>query len=541
MRGGFPAAEFHASFSGMSLDPNLLYAPCPCGSGKKFKFCHFDEVRRDLPSRPTASDVTMAVRKVMPGLDLLNGVDPVKDRTAIALMQQGIRLRDDDCLQDAIDTFRRSRELQPKLSTSWNNEAQVLWLQGRFDEAVQRQEEGLALSGGANSFGWAQLAEMHHFLGRNAERDRCTDRAADIPPVSADSAVKVCLALACAARHGDILAYAKRSGFLDDGRVACLAGIAAANLGRKDEALRLLESAEESGEELLPLSAPLEDLRDGTRRSVTPFGTWPYFTLETCDAHPLAVQAMARRRPEDENVVCDVLSFLLSDHAIAKRDALEALEPFRGPGAEALRKALGETKDFDEIDEDAYERRETSGGMLAVQKIMADFGYDTVALSREVPASWNLPDPKERAAYEGILRETGRAKPGTEKWNKARDAVKALLDRHPDFFRARFNYAAMLEREDRMDEARALLDEVLSAHPDYAFARAARLRQALRDGDLALAGRLVEDFRPPVRMHAQEYLAWLRALWAYYGKTGDKDRAENTAESIARIEEAFGL
>jgi tetratricopeptide (TPR) repeat protein len=483
----------------------------------------------------------MAVRKVMPGLDLLNGVDPVKDRTAIALMQLGIRHRDDGRLQDAIDTFRRSRELQPKLGTSWNNEAQVLWLQGRFDEAVQRQEEGLALSGDANSFGWAQLAEMHHFLGRNDERDRCTARAADIPPVSADSAVKVCLALACAARHGDICAFAKRSGFLDDARLACLAGIAAANLGRKKEARALFETSVSAKTHYQPVTAPFSDLLHGTRDSVTPFGTWPYFTLETYDAHPLAAQAMALRRPEDENVVCDVLAILLSDHAIAKRDALEALEPFRGTGAEALRKALGKTKDFDETDEDSFDRRETSGGMIAVSKMMADFGYDTVTLSREVPASWNLPDPKEQAAYEEILRKTERAKPGTEKWNKARDAVKAVLDRHPDFFRAQFNYAAMLEREDRMDEARAILDEVVSAHPDYAFARAARLRLALRDGDMALAARLAADYRPPARMHAQEYLAWLRVLLLYYGKTGEKEKAENTADAIERIEEEFGL
>ena len=523
----------------MSLDPDLLYAPCPCGSGRKFKFCHFGEVRHDLPPRPTRSDVTMAVRKILRDLDLLNGVDPVKDRPAIDLMQQGIRHRESGRLQAALAALRRSRGMQPKLAVSWNNEAQVLWMQGNFDEAVRCQEEGLALSAGANAFGWAQLAEMHHFLGRDAERDRCIARAVEIPPVSPDAAVKVCLALVCAARHGDIGPYADRSGFLDDERVACLAGIAAANLGREEDALSLLERAADADMEYPPVYPPLCDLEQGTRDAVTPFGTWPYFTIDTYDAHPLAARAMALRRPEDENAVCDVLAILLADHAIAKRDALEVLEPFRGRGAGALREALGKTAAFDEIDEEAYERCETSGGMLAARKMLADFGYDSVALSEEIPESWNLPAPKERAEFEKLLRAQGSLEPGTEEWNRARDGFRAVWERHPDFFRAGFDYAAMLEREDRLEEARAVLETVLASHPEYGFAQAARLRLALRDGDMALAGRLVESYRPPVRMHEKEYLAWLRAVLLYHRETGDKEREENTADAIERIEAEF--
>jgi len=29
----------------MKIDGNILYAPCPCGSGKKFKFCCMQTVR----------------------------------------------------------------------------------------------------------------------------------------------------------------------------------------------------------------------------------------------------------------------------------------------------------------------------------------------------------------------------------------------------------------------------------------------------------------------------------------------------------------
>ena len=36
----------------MKIDGNILYAPCPCGSGKKFKFCCMQTVRDYLPDNP---------------------------------------------------------------------------------------------------------------------------------------------------------------------------------------------------------------------------------------------------------------------------------------------------------------------------------------------------------------------------------------------------------------------------------------------------------------------------------------------------------
>ena len=49
----------------MKIDGNILYAPCPCGSGKKFKFCCMQTVRDYLPDNPTQAEVTTEVRKAM--------------------------------------------------------------------------------------------------------------------------------------------------------------------------------------------------------------------------------------------------------------------------------------------------------------------------------------------------------------------------------------------------------------------------------------------------------------------------------------------
>lgn len=227
----------------MKIDSAVLYAQCPCGSGKKFKFCCFEKVRNRLCDWPTQSDVTLEVRKAMQPYGMVNGIDPIEDREAIGLLRDGIELRETGELNEAIDLFRRSREMKPRLYTSWNNEAQCLWFLGKFDEAAKCQEEGLALSSDANSFGWAQLAEMRYFLGDGDEYDRCIGKAMAIPPISNDAAIKVCAALARQRRHGDILEYARKSGFADAPWVAYYMGMAALNTGDVNLARSNLEIA----------------------------------------------------------------------------------------------------------------------------------------------------------------------------------------------------------------------------------------------------------------------------------------------------------
>ena len=119
----------------MKIDGNILYAPCPCGSGKKFKFCCMQTVRDYLPDNPTQAEVTTEVRKAMQPYGMINDIDPVEDREAIDLMRRGVMERDKRNLDEALRLFRKSREMKPKLYTSWNNEATCLWECGRFEDA----------------------------------------------------------------------------------------------------------------------------------------------------------------------------------------------------------------------------------------------------------------------------------------------------------------------------------------------------------------------------------------------------------------------
>ncbi|MBR6022331.1 MAG: SEC-C domain-containing protein [Kiritimatiellae bacterium] len=524
----------------MHIDSGILYAPCPCGSGKKFKFCHYGELRDVLPDRPSPSDVTAAVRKAIQPWNMVNDVDPHEDREAIELMRKGIAARDEGRLAEAEALFRSSRSLQPKLYTSWNNEALCLWLSGRFEEAVRRQEEGLERSAGTNAYGWSQLAEWMHFLGRDEDRDRATGRAMAIAPLTAAAAAKTCSALARAKRHADILEYAEKSGFAGDPDVEIFTGLAAANLG---DAARGRGIADKDGAGSFdgPVERVAGKLEPGRPESVDPSGHWPYFFVDDYGAGPYLGWAAARRAPEDENVVCDVLEILLADHAVTRSDALEALEPFAGGRAGALRDALGKSDAYEEVDASEWEAYETSGDELAFQKALAGFGVEAVELTEETPPDWGLEDPQEQREFNRLLGVSKTKKPGSPKWTAAREGFLELSRRHPEFFRAAANHAIMLVKEGRIDEGRRELERVAEAHPDYPFARAALVGCALAAGDTEGAGEWVKGYRPPPWMHAEGYLAWLRAALRYWDAVGDEARAQNTADAIERIELEFGL
>ena len=46
----------------MKIDSDMLYGPCPCGSGKKFKFCCWQKCRDSINSDMTRAEIVQIVR-----------------------------------------------------------------------------------------------------------------------------------------------------------------------------------------------------------------------------------------------------------------------------------------------------------------------------------------------------------------------------------------------------------------------------------------------------------------------------------------------
>lgn len=324
----------------MSLDSEILYMPCPCGSGSKFKFCCWKKYRDRIGDSMSRAQIVQAVRCGNSGV-----YAPRPNREAQELSEdarEAMLERHDT--EAALELFRKAAELDPEDVAIWNNAAICEWEAGHVEEAAEWQRQGFEKAKSyRNTFGFASMAIYLHALGRDDEAAVCLERALeDRLPLSRDVVVRVCFALALFRRHRDILDYAIGSCMDDDGRVAFFKAAALANLGRMDEAAAVWRAVAEFGP-IQPVKRYLECIKDGrTPRSVRS-GEWPYFTS--------AVFPPARWLDEDlqeggdpfehpAGTLVDAIEVLASESRRTPAELLKLIQGREGAGMEELRKGL---------------------------------------------------------------------------------------------------------------------------------------------------------------------------------------------------------
>lgn len=120
------------------IDQNILYAECPCGSGKKFKFCCYPEVRGELPKDPTLSDVTMAIRRRSQSARLAEHVNDtgfVDLERFHGMIRRGLGYLNEGRYGDAKQAFLVAKDEFDMLPTPYNNLALCALVQGDLKEA----------------------------------------------------------------------------------------------------------------------------------------------------------------------------------------------------------------------------------------------------------------------------------------------------------------------------------------------------------------------------------------------------------------------
>ena len=512
----------------MKINSTILYAPCPCGSGNKFKFCCLEKVRDELPFDPTQSQVTEIVRRAMMPGGKMNGVDfdDKESSEAYDLMIKGSYLSEDGFVEQAILLFRKARELQPKLFSAWDFEAANLWESGHYEEAVKTQKEGLSYASDINIGGWALLADFQYYLGKDEESSQSISRAMAILPKFEQEVKQVCYSLALHKRHEDILKYIEKSGFADSPELAYYRLVAGCNISAKIKSI-----INELNEKRKRQDAVAKENQDSVEIPKTVYGEFPYIDIEKYKAGIYAGRAMAERRTEHENVVCDLLEIMLNGRNICKKDALEALESFNGHRANRLRDWLATSDDFDERCEE-FQDYESSGDEIVAQKVLAELGFDIVEID-ECAGFGETFDEAEFERFRKCSNSYNRKHDvGSKNWMEMREEIKDIYERNPTSSNAGFIYVTLLEAEGNVAE----IKEVVSKHPEYAYARARLVRFAIKEGNLDKAEKLVSGYYPPAWLSSREYLEWLNAKLAYYHEINDFARAVNTQDAIERVE-----
>ena len=528
----------------MTIDNDVLYGECPCGSGKSFKFCCWKKVRDQLPPHAGRSDVVAVVRRAAGGPEAPSIGDErvLKDVGALLDVKDAQTLLADGKYKEAAKLFRKVRKAYPEFLIAWNNEILATWMAGKGQEAVKLAGQSLERSGGSNAFGWALLAQLRYLTGDTPGAAEALDRAAAIVPPTEEAAAKVCHAMALLRQHRRLVEYARTSMFGSNPVVATLSGIAAANLGDREGAVRRLrEAVRTDAYDADHARALLDRLEAGDTAENLPLGEWPYFRRKSYEAGLGLIDALTRRREQDANMVCDYLSILLFEGRITPGAALAVASAMEGERAAALRAQL-EARGAVAETAPPFDRPGDVTEFL-VAKAMEDWGLKLVhsELNGDAPDDFARLPPADREAYNRALELMRGCQPGSKDWASARETFRDIAKRNGGFHRALFSWASMLRVEGLDDEARRIFERIRAEHPQYAHASAALLAMALERDDLEEASEIVRSYEMPPSLHPQEYLTWLYALKEYWRAKDDRRQEKEISKTIRDIEKEYGM
>ena len=490
----------------MTIDQGILYAKCPCGSGKKFKFCCFPKCRDSIDADTTLSEIAGMVRATEAHLDELMPNDE-----ANAFCDRGVEaLRKGDYAR-AAELLRRAREADETLWTAWNNEAMCAWEAGDIEAAYGIQRRGVEKSPIGNTFGHASMVFYSYALGREDEAAAWLEKAvSNKKPLDATVALHVCKALAVFRRHRDIVDYATASGMADDADVAYYLGTAYANLGETGLALSALHGAQ-NGCYYRQASAYIDMLEVAIEPPSPYAGDWPYFsTMDFAPARWLDEDMDGRGDPLARclNFADEAVVVLCAEGRRPTEDLLKLVAGRGGVRFDKLREGLEELVNLECVDDDEEDEEDVGESLEVPAKAgFAIHDADFDAEDRRFPMRTRFNAIKERnrlqdvdldLLYEAMqLIKECKDEP-SDKFLMLENGLARLDDEQRNSFLVKSAYLEMVHAHDP-ERAIGMLRNFYATCKDDAFV-AGTLLSWLRDGDdhIDEAIEIADRFRVPV-------------------------------------------
>ena len=247
-----------------------VYGQCPCGSGRKYKFCCRERERarrREILER--VPHTVGPDGKPIVFLDL---------EEAERLHERGLDLLERGRGREAIPILERAVEAAPLIPNPYNNLALAHFLVGDPLKAIEVAETVDHAIDPRNTFTLGNLVHFYLVVGRERDAEAAGDRLRGRPPENEDAAVRMSEAFARLGRHEEVLRATRPSRWpgLHRARIAFLQGTAAANLGRYALARELLCDTQDDPVHSKRARRYLGLLERG-RGPQTLDGDWPYF------------------------------------------------------------------------------------------------------------------------------------------------------------------------------------------------------------------------------------------------------------------------
>ncbi len=505
-----------------------MYAPCPCGSGKKYKFCCHQRKQAGKAATvlPLTNPVDKSWRELFPGIDI-PGLDE-----AMALNQQGLRLIEQNRLDEALAPLRQAVGIAPVYFPSANNLALLLFHLGNLDEAIAVQRKSEKASPLPNAFGLANLATFLYVAGQEKEAERCLERLRCMKLLSADICAKVCETLARFKRHQEILELAAADDFNVNAETCYFTGLAAANTGDRQRAMQDLQRAVFSPHHGDRAKLYLGRLRDGSEPHSV-LGDWPYFT----PVEVLPINLFTKASPNDEvldayigrRVLVDFCEACINESPAHACDSVEILGLARHPYARTIIKAITfGTFGADELRETALQemlkRRELKHGQII--KVFRDGDWCEIQCSNtKLNPDYHFGAKLPRKIEKRYANTVDKAFGDDPRWDELGDAFLDIFKKVPKHYPALFNYAISLVRRGMTEEAEPLLLDIIRDHPDYLFAHALLMNLYCMQERFTEAEELELTTRMPAETHPDAMIAWYMALFTLHSILGNSETA----------------
>jgi tetratricopeptide (TPR) repeat protein len=511
------------------------YEPCPCGSGKKYKFCCYQNAR-DLPLEHFSTQWVEAEPLATTQTLLVN----VSEEN-LQTNSRGVRLMAAGDYEGAIKLFKQAMKAGPDFYTPANNQALCLYVSGRLDKAIRVQSQSLKNSSLPNPFGMANLATFHYIDGDEALARQCLDDAIKLDIPSADACIKVCEALARFKRHQDILTLVDASPYRSNPDVCFFTGVAAANLGDRARAKTDLSRQKESHFKAEMIRRYRQHLREGTAPH-TVLGDWPYlYSQEVLPRDLLKTEILDKTKDwRDRRLILDICEVFCNEKPAASAEVLDMLEGFRHPETiPFLWKIANGSFGPDQLRMAAITQLQHAGAVTPGQEVeilikgkREKISLTGTRLNPEFRFGGKLPEAVD-AIYTKASMDTHKKKPN---WAVIGKVFKCVMNEAPDYYPARFNYAVSLLHQGFRDEAEEILRALIQEQPEYLFAWANLLHILIGKDRLAEAEELVKKAPVPEETHPQAMAAWLVAKTCYFEAIEDDNSAADCIASAYDID-----
>ncbi len=500
------------------------YSPCPCGSGKKYKFCCRAPDRRDMRTFPASLGAEVDGKPIIVA-DLAEGE---------ALQERGLRAMHAGRYEEATRLFEASIRCAEFVPNPHNNLALMRYVTG--DLAGARREAELVAQSldPENLFALGLLVQFDLFEGRRDEARRIAERMVPLPLRTEYFAVRKAEAFARLRWHERVLDTVSEGLTIAEEQaptLAWFAGVALANLGRYAEAAERLRG--------VPGSSPRADRAKRylslLERNLGPGslgGDWPYLVMAEWISPGLVDRARREDRVRRAPGMVDAVRASLEDDP-DNDDAIDMLEKIDTEEARALLRLIAHgtfgTDRFRLAALAALRELGEGDGPQAfwTQGEWRETGIHSMELTEE--AATPLPEEMRDEMRQMLEAMHARDLP------RAEGIGRDLLARAPQALSVLSNLGSTVWNLGKEEEAERCILKALEIDPSYLIARAALVEMRLQQKRVDDACRLVREVVLPSRVHPAAYAQYLHAVALLALEQDDLEGYEHAAEWVKKL------